>query len=315
MPAFLDILTPVNLREEEEKFFSDKTYNPQLKYRWEKVDFDNFYLKKPSRKSLVEAFLSRDSQKITKESSGVFETRVDNETLSLAKEYTKETPSKIDTTPPQLIARKFEEVLKYFEIDYKVLVVKKRGFGVRPRHSSKEIWISEGAERPFFTVEGVLKHEMVHIIRKVNSVANNIGTNPNFLPTEEGLATFIHDERAEGGETARFQHAAEYVASSVGVNGSFVDIFNCLVDLGFPEKLAWQRGIRHKYGFMDTSKPGDIMKPAMYFAHSLEIGKLSDEEKLRLFVGKIPTNKLSEFPEYRGAVERGKIVKYFSLKV
>src|SRR3989339_2155864 len=105
----------------------------------------------------------------------------------------------------------------------------------------------------------------------------------------------------------------EYVASSVGVKGSLRDIYEAMCEFGMDRELAWKRAARHKFGFVDTSRPGDILKPAMYFDNEMKVYKLSTNEKLRLFVGKIHQDELVDYPHYTGLWPAEQIISYFHL--
>ena len=83
------------------------------------------------------------------------------------------------------------------------------------------------------------------------------------------------------------------------------------MELGFSKELAWQRSVRHKFGFTDTKKPGDIMKPAMYFYHEQKIKALTDDERWRLFMGKIRIEELKDYPEYKGIVPLLKLKEFY----
>jgi hypothetical protein len=104
----------------------------------------------------------------------------------------------------------------------------------------------------------------------------------------------------------------EYVATSVGLGGgSLRDIYECFRDFGASDELAWKRASRHKFGFIDTSVGGDIVKPAMYYANEQKVGELSATEKLRLFVGKIASSELDNHPKYKGLWKSEILAEYF----
>ncbi len=86
-----------------------------------------------------------------------------------------------------------------------------------------------------------------------------------------------------------------------------------MCELGMSKDLAWKRSSRHKFGFVDTSQPGDILKPAMYYANEIKVAKLTTDEKLRLFVGKIALSELSGYPTYTGIWSAEKIIAYFKI--
>lgn len=173
--------------------------------------------------------------------------------------------------------------------------------------------MSRTFDSQFFSAEGEAMHEIAHIVRFENSIYNKIPISEKYLPTEEGLATYVND-LSKRGDASAFQHACEYLSGKVAVNGSMRDVFNFFVSKGFNRELAWQRGIRHKFGIKDTSKPGGIVKPAMYFAKKMEVKNLSLDEQTRLFCGKISLDELDQFQSYKGRFDKELIQLYFLTK-
>lgn len=160
-------------------------------------------------------------------------------------------------------------------------------------------------------MEAEVHHELVHALRYRNGKYNNVQRSQRFLPTEEGLASWCQDHT--NSDNGLSQHAMEYIASDVGLRGSLRDIYNTLRDLGMDSNLAWKRVSRHKFGFVDTSRAGDILKPAMYFDNEMKVDTLTTEEKLRLFVGKIHQDELPNYPTYTGLWPADQLIKYFHL--
>jgi hypothetical protein len=205
-----------------------------------------------------------------------------------------------------------QQALTYFGLDdINVVLTDESGFNSRPNHQAKTLVVSKHIHFEYFSVEGGVHHELVHILRYSNGKFNKIKRSQNFLPTEEGLASWCQDNANDDNGAA--QHAMEYIASAVGLQGSLRDVYDSLCEMGMSKELAWKRACRHKFGFVDTSKPGDILKPAMYFANEEKVAKLSTDEKLRLFVGKIAIPELSDHPIYTGLWSAQKLIEYFKL--
>ena len=162
----------------------------------------------------------------------------------------------------------------------------------------------------YFSIESEVKHEITHILRYENGEYNNIPRSDYYLANEEGLATYLQD-LVKIDNYSLYQHSAEYIASQIGMNSSLREIFNYFISLGFEPELAWHRSSRHKFGFIDTSKPGDILKPAMYFSQSQKIAKLSQDEILKLFVGKISLKDSEKYDKYFGRFDYGILKNYF----
>lgn len=303
----LKLITPTNLGEERERFFADEKYHPVFWYSWQNKEtslpFDN--IKTP----LIRAILGQDHLEIMRHARVYFE--VGNwDLLEVAKLTTSKIPVLEHRPQIEEFVKGFEEAFETLGLsEYSVDVVDGAGFNCRPQYKLKQIHLSKHADFQFFDVEGEVRHELTHIIRHENGNYNKIKKSPNYLPTEEGLATLMHDS-GNNGHISEFQHAAEYIASTVGEKGSLRDIYNYFVEVGFNNELAWQRASRHKFGFVDTRAGGDILKPAMYFAHSQKLKKLATKDLIRLFVGKIELSELEGYKKYEGIIDK-EIVKDF----
>lgn len=307
---FLNIITPTNLEEEKLKFFSNQDYNPIFKYSWQiskpKVEV------KGKKSALIKSIIEQDINLIDKNARSYFE--IDKwDYLERAKRITESTPQLNLNENIEDFIQGFTNAFQLLDLNgYKINLVDVGGFNFRPSLKTKEIVMSKSANFQFFSAEGEVRHELVHIIRYENGKYNNIKKSSNYLPTEEGLATLMQDTSTDG-VASEFQHAAEYIASSIGSSGSLRDIFEYFISIGFNKDLAWQRASRHKFGFVNTSEPGDIFKPAMYFANSQKIKSLNKDDILKLFVGKITLSKLKEYEHYEGIVNKDKLINFYNL--
>lgn len=306
----LTLITPINLIEEEKRFFDSPTYQPQFHYGWNQDEINRWLIKSPKYSNLAQAIVNQETELIASVAEQLFQVPWNQELLETAKMELNAAPSptKVEV---QEIQTKYQEIVKYFGIDYAVEVVDKPGFVSRAQPSKKLILVSKYAAAYFFTLAGSARHEFTHVLRYENGSYNGISKSATYLATEEGLASYTQDFWAGVTEPSRFQHAAEYTVTEVCRKGSLRDAVEYLVGIGFPPKLAWQRAVRHKFGFTDTSRPGDIMKPAMYFAYAEKVHALSLDERLRLFVGKIALEDLPLYPEYRGKWDQTTIRDFF----
>lgn len=310
MTNLIDLITPTNLDIEREKFFASSNYNPIFHYTWQDRDINDEF-EYYSKQNLWEAIRNQDHDDIVRSASRLFEVQIDEESLISAKKIasTKGIVSHGDSTE---YIRLLQEGLDHFEVnDIKIIESNLPGFNARPNHRDKSIIVSKYAHFEYFSMEGGVRHELVHVLRDKNGHFNQIKRKDNYLPTEEGLASWCQDNTNDDNGAA--QHAIEYVGSSVGLSGSLRDIYDCMCDLGMSPNLAWKRASRHKFGFVDTSLPGDILKPAMYYANEIKVEKLSSDEKLRLFVGKISLADLPSHPNYTGLWSKEILINYFKL--
>lgn len=306
----LEAITPKNLESEKEKFLNSTKYHPVFDYVWQS-DSDNRPLGK--RRDLIEAIVIQDVESIQLLAKKHFQIG-EWQFLERAKRAVGgKAPKKIMKEKNDYVAA-YGSAFKRFGLDeYGVELSGERGFNSRIQYSKRKLILSQHADLRFFDIDGKVKHDMVHIIRYENGRYNNIRRSDKYLPTEEGLASLMQDT-AEGGSRSEFQHAAEYVASSIGVHGSLRDIFDYFVSIGFGRELAWQRAARHKFGFVRTETSGDILKPAMYYENSQRVAALASSSIVRLFTGKISIEDLGRHPTYRGRFSEEALCEYFDIQ-
>jgi len=310
----IEWLTPTNLAEEKERYFSSPTYQPQFSYIWDLPDKYQWILQHTEFRQLLEALHNQDPPSIVKAASKLFHTKVDPLVLKAAKTIVAIVPPKLSTPPLHEIIDSYQRAFNRLGLsDYRIDVVDQHGFNFRPSGVHKKVVMSKHVNLDFLSLEGVVKHELVHLIRYENGLYNRIAASPDYLPTEEGLACYCQDFTDSYGSSSLFQHASEYLTTEVALRGSLREAIDYLQDLGFSAELAWQRSIRHKYGFRDTAIPGDIMKPSMYFYHEQVVKALSQDEMYRLFIGKITVNQLAEHPYYLGKIQFNKLQEFYRL--
>lgn len=304
----LKFITPLNLHTEREKFLASNRYNPQFQYYWQNEDVE--YTTQGDKLNLMKSIKDQTIDSIHEYAKHHFQ--MDNwEYVDLANQILSEKPLSLSTLPTNQIQRDFERVFNLFGLEeYSFKLVDKHGFSFRPNCHNKTLEMSKYASFQFFSIESEVKHEITHILRYENGVYNNIPRSDYYLATEEGLATYLQDLVTKDNYSL-YQHSAEYIASKIGMKSSLREVYNYFISLGFEPELAWHRSSRHKFGFIDTSQPGDILKPAMYFSHSQKISKLTQDEILRLFVGKISLKDSEKYDKYFGRFDYGILKNYF----
>jgi hypothetical protein len=84
MVSWLQLITPVNLNVEREKFLASNSYNPILRYNWHKERLAQFRSKNPVYKQLIYALLNEDStaQSLARQA---FSVEIEPEVLAEAK--------------------------------------------------------------------------------------------------------------------------------------------------------------------------------------------------------------------------------------
>ena len=309
---FLSLTTPTNLEQEKAKFLANSSYNPIFHYIWQDrpVTYSSSNLLK---KRLVDAVLSQNTPEITLAAGSLFKTILDQSTQKQAEAIISARHDNTHSGSASDFARVLQSAFAEFNIPYAVEIVDRGGFNARPSHSNRKVVVSSHIHYEMFSMQGGARHDLAHIMRYLNGKANKIPKSLEYLPTEEGLASYVQDHVKGVEDNGQVQHAIEYLGSIVGVSGSLRDIYNTMRDAGMSHDLAWARASRHKFGFVDTTEPGDIIKPAMYFYHELLVEALSRQEKLRLFVGKISLPELDKYPDYQGLWDPTQLVEFFNL--
>lgn len=308
----LKLITPTNLSEEESKFFQSNHYHPVFKYDWNQEVINTWNALNPKYFTFSQAVINQDYLTLVRAGESLFQTVWDEAINLQALELVKNKPQILKNPTLEELINYHKQRLTQLGINYQLEVVDSSGFIARPNHHQKKLFISRHFNFSYFSLAGSVRHDLVHLIRYLNGQHSHVKRSAHYLPTEEGLATFMQDHGGAELNYSFFQHAAEYVVTKTCLEGSLRDAVTHLISLGFPQKLAWQRAVRHKFGFIDSSRPGDIMKPAMYFAHSQKIGQLSPANRLKLFMGKIALNELDSFPEYQGLWTREQLNQIFN---
>lgn len=306
--SYLKLITPTNLVTERARFFASKHYEPQLEYDWSEANIANFLTKTPQGQPLVNALLSQDEKTLTRAAADFFDVKFRPADIEFAKDLTTTIPPATNGTA-KTYAALMRQKLQKLGIDYQVLIVDEHGFQGRPNHQKHILKLSKYLHLQFLTLDGITNHELVHIVRAINGDFNHIPISSDYLPTEEGLACLIQDELLTHPTASSFQHALEYLAANLSQTASFREIYNFLIAHGSDPENAWLRGIRQKFGLKDTSRPGGLVKSGMYFYHELLLCHLSQDELLRLFVGKISLAELPNYPQYIGQVPRDIVLR------
>lgn len=307
------LLTPTNLAQEKVKFFNSTHYHPQFIYsRYTQEEINLWLSKKPHLAVLKDAIDNQNDEVITSIATSIFGAAIEEEPLTIAKQATQQIPEKITPQSTEKIERAFASAFSLLELDYSLVITDEHGYNFRPKYSKKELHMSLYAQFEFFSIDGEIKHELLHIIRHENNVFNGYKRDHHYLHTEEGLACYFQDTYGDRGNSSLFQHAAEYLVTEVCLDGSLRDAVEFLQELGFSKELAWQRASRHKFGFHDTSLPGDIMKPSMYFYNEFRVQQLTDDERYRLLSGKLHYDSLKDVSAYKGKFSRDKLEIFFT---
>lgn len=306
-------LTPINLVSEQEKFFASSSYHPRFQYQWNEAEMKAWQATTDEQK-LLTALRAQAYTQAVLYAKQLFQTEISAEVLQAAQRYLTK-PEQQAQPSLSAIEAAFTKAFQQIGLtEYRLVVSDQQGFNFRPDTRLKQLVMSSAASFDYLTLESEVLHEVAHIIRSENSYANQIPFSSGYLATEEGLACVCQDYALGTRQSSLFQHAVEYAATEIGLHGSLRDVYDFMRECGFSALLAWQRAARHKFGWIDTRRPGDLMKPAMYFFHEQQVLKLSVAERYRLFTGKIRLDELSIYPEYRGRVSLQTLRDFYPFK-
>ncbi len=317
----------VNFREEEERFFREKThYRPRFKYP--PIDF--------SPRSAIEE-LEKTLKYHENKFSGNIERLYENKLRELILihhmllsrgtpqflEYSIEVygkPSRacvkraIKTVEENLFPAKEEkslspqEVVKMMEDELKRYELHKKGWKIQLDErdtvnvdsNKKVIQIPKNRKFSEREVKKLVVHEICcHVFRRCNGELQPFGIFkvgfPRYLKTEEGLAFYLESVYNVSFPRDICLRAAYVVAIDKMLNGhDFYTVWKELVELGINEHKAFLCTARV---FRGGNENGGFTKDYVYFAGREEIKKLlrkgKREEKVKLlYVGKVNTENL-----------------------
>jgi len=323
------VFTPINLKEEKERFFNSATYNPQFKYHIVKnknasllktltqvkqvFDVDpiisDFYIKLIASKDQANdlMYAAGDNEKLTELSIDRFgfpsQTLFNNATRILRGKYDNY----------NVISHKnayegdwvdYEGVKKAFEIAFEELGllewsvgpsknIKKNGLKVGLK--SYEVFMSENIRRKPMKLRKTLVHELTHILRSQNGLATGyeaLGgpTLPSYLDVEEGLAAWNEETFGLMTEKDLRNRAAKTVAIYLSKTLDFRELYNSML-LIVPKGLAWSFAYSAKKGLGDASKLGVNTRDVVYFRGYRKVRrKLADNKSL---INKMYTGKIN----------------------
>lgn len=305
-------LKPVNLEQEQEKFFKIKDYNPTFHYKPFKsrpLEKSLNSLEIPSGYPLtklfqeIKFFLASYLQSLkNRETKNFTNASLFNKPSSSLVRYAQSTLEKPirkskekKAYPASYLKDKFTKLLAD-------LGVKEWTIQIRPRmitrmtvnHQRKIISMKEEGRFSSRDIKKLQAHEIeTHLLRGFNGSLQPyeiFATEaiPGYLPTEEGLALYNEEKaRVLSPEWSKI-YAGRVIAVNKALSFSFGDIYNYLLQFFSPQE-AFQLTLRAKRGLGDTSQPGGFIKDHVYLQ-----GKLLIEDYIKkggkikpLYAGKI----------------------------
>ena len=325
-------LRPINLESERKKFLENKKENPifeypQLKFdslelidQLHKIKIDNsplgelFQAKKEeisTKIALIEAIDDHNFSKISEKLFGKT-TKEDVEKASKIVKEISEKNIKADRSiyNSEEAKERFENIFKSYELKNWKVKIKENMVADCVAGKNNRLFINKDAKFSRERIESLIVHEIeTHIITAENGKMQpyelfNRGL-ADYLITQEGLAVYnVEKQRHTPFENGQNAHA-HVVAIDKALNGSFIETFDTLIDLGLPEEQAFRSALKAKRGFADTSKKGAFTKDYIYFKGYYQIKEFvkNGGEIKDLYTGKFNINDLEDIKRINGLIK------------
>lgn len=274
--SLISRLTPTNLLEEKEKFFTDQNYNPQFIYEEAASEDDLYKYGFPQSKYLD----------LAKE--------------ILDKSYYNKTETDLDklrgnSVNQSEVTNKTSDFLSIHRLQKRFKIVWSKSFVARATMTTDTIKLKLPADFRQLDLLSMLYHEIgTHALRRINYEQQPWFKKKkkykfaDYLMTEEGLAG-LHSLLPLDFQYASYP-ALNYVSVAYAQRHSFVEIWNFLKKyIDHPER-RWEKTFRRKRGLTDTSQPGGFTKDLVYFEGMIKVWqylKKNDFDITQLYFGKM----------------------------
>lgn len=281
--SLLQRLTPTNLLEEKEKFFTDNSYNPQFVYEEEisEQDLYKYGLPKEELVKKAQSIVTNAFANGKTESDLVAE---DGPIISQEK-----------------VTDMVSAFLKAHDLQDRISISWSSSYVSRATMSTDTLKLRSTAQFRHYDTIGMIYHEIgTHALRRINyeqqpwyKKKKKYGIVHSYLPTEEGLAS-IHSLLPKKNKSA-YSTALRYLAVDFAQNHGFVELWNFLTPYVDEIEKRWMICVRQKRGMTDTSYGGGFTKDLVYFEGTLNIISWLSRNNYNcknLYIGKISTHDL-----------------------
>lgn len=289
---------PINLKEEKEKFFANTEYNPQFQYQ--ELSFEALHLKiklqkiakKLDESPLSKLYLGKIAELTSKidllesigtehfmEKSEILYGKVTERLLHEAKAKLDSKPhqfvSKGELMPTHLVVKRFEESLKEYSLNWKV-VVKKEMVPTCSVDKEGNFFVREGVKFSEDRLRMIIAHEIeTHILtaengKKQNYRMFNRGFG-NYLQTQEGLAIWNQEHVLDHDVEKNYTSARLIFVLNYAKDHSFAETFDYCSKLGVQPKKAFNMTSKVKRGIENTASNGVFTKELQYFSGYLQV--------------------------------------------
>ena len=309
-------LRPLNLKEEQTKFFHNPEYNPQFEYHelkfdpmelvseLEKIQSDDselgkiFAAKKKEislKIELIESINENDFTRISRtlfgapSASEVEEAEKIIQNIDIEKLKEKE-----EIYSAEDAKERFEKVFQKYGLKNWKVKIKNNMVADCVAGKNNRLFVKENARFSKERIESLIIHEIeTHIITAENGKMQdyeifNRGL-ANYLKTQEGMAMYNVEKQQNKPFSNNFRVHSHVIAIDQSTKGSFSEAVKHLKGLGVPQKEAFYSVLKAKRGFNDTSKPGAFTKDYIYFKgyHQVKEYIKNGGELSNLYMGKM----------------------------
>ena len=309
-PKFIN---PVNQKQEREKFFKNKSYNPQFVYaslpkginqcqkdlqeakkQLGQEEKEQLFLKRiESSSQWIQLLKARGTQKFTQTSSKIYLppppalVKKAREILQLPLEKEEKTVSS------QQMIKELQKALKKFP-GWTAKEKSNLGAKINDSVMEKTLQVKKGETFTQKDIKRLIVHEIgVHTTRYVNGERQSYklfvyGT-AGYDETEEGLAVWNEELNQVLSRNALRNYAGRVLAIHWALQYSFSETYQKLCKY-FGEQEAYHLTLRVKRGLKDTSQPGAYTKDSIYLGGYERVKKYLyqfPEDKSILFKGRI----------------------------
>lgn len=275
-------LTPINLKEEKQKFFDSKcNYDPQFKYKT-LVTLDKLHRygkPKPEYINLAQKILDK-----------AFKNRTIDDLRELQ--------------GPIITAKQGEAMIKKFlkenKMEDEIRVVWIKGHISKISIYKNKLKIRKEFDFRQKQFQASIYHELgTHALRRINYLKQPFFNKKNkhnfrkYLFTEEGLGS-LHSLLASNLQLSYF-NALHYLATDIAQQKSFVETFNFINQYMQNIEKSWLITVKIKRGTYDTSQPGGFTKSIVYLEGMAKVWqylKKSNFDVAGLYLGKIDVDDI-----------------------
>lgn len=273
---------PTNLLSEKEKFFADRSYNPQFTYVEPVV---------PEKLTLW----------------GLPKQELYDYALEMLKTVPPPSlPSASDRVTQEVVIQKIAEFNEHHSLPTQLEVHFDDNLVSRCKVTATAIYFQLPLIYSHEQLEDLLRHELdTHVLRYHNHTLQtwkkHISPESQIRRTEEGLAN-IHTHLLRK-EKQLYKSYFSYIAAYTAQRHSFSEVFHTLVNHGRSEQTSWNTAVKVKRGMTDTSKPGVFSREICYLEGAIMMCKWlldTSHERTQLYWGRLAVEELPIFTNTAG---------------